>query len=37
MALNPIAEDAAIAPEDADEVNPLRGFIKLASSEENTS
>ena len=27
MALNPIAEDAAIEPEDTDEVNPLRGFM----------
>jgi len=27
MALNQIAVDAAIAPEDADEVNPLRGFL----------
>jgi len=27
MVLNPIAEDAGIVPEDADEVNPLRGFI----------
>ena len=27
MALNPIAEDPVIAPEDAEEVNPLRGFL----------
>lgn len=27
MALNPITEDAVIAQEDAEEVNPLRGFI----------